>query len=269
MSFEMLILGLHRVGTPPPTAKIRGLFISPQLLEFQLSLLQEMNFRFLTLSEAMREQKGKIAVLTFDDGYEDTLINGLPVLRKFKAPATIFVITNDVGKRNVIWEEAGEDLPADLLSWSSLEILHREGWEIGSHCDRHIHLSRYTVAEQKATIRKSIQEIKERLGFAPTSFAYPYGESSEMIKSILLQSGIKYAVTTEQTLPSDLKNRTDFLALPRVSLGGRKPHHYVKNLLRISKATGASAVLPALLKSSITGLQLNHRKSYLPKYEKF
>lgn len=246
MNSRLLILGLHRVGCPPPHAKIRGLFISPQLLSFQLSLIQKMGYSFSTLKNALAEPQGKHAVITFDDGYADNFTNALPVLQKFNAPATVFVITGDVGGRNVVWHEAGEDLPADLLDWNKLAYLQRQGWEIGSHAHQHIHLARYNEVEQQTVIEKSLIEIKNNLGIAPVSFAYPYGSYNQTTTKVLKRLGIRYAVTTNPTRREDNLKAENLLELSRVSLGGRKPHHYAKSFLRTVKAVGAFAPLKVL-----------------------
>ena len=246
MSSQLLILGLHRVGFPPPNAKIRGLFISPQMLAFQLSMIRKMGYRFLTMEQALSNPNGKNAVITFDDGYADNLTHALPVLREFEAPATIFVITKNVGQKNVVWREAGENLPADILDWRSLEKLQQHGWEIGSHAHRHIHLARYNEADQESVIWQSIVEIKKNLGVRPVSFAYPYGSYNESTKKVLKRLSIKYAVTTNPTEYQDSLGKSDFLELSRCSLGGQKLHHYAKNFLRITKAVGTFEPLKAL-----------------------
>jgi peptidoglycan/xylan/chitin deacetylase (PgdA/CDA1 family) len=246
MSSQLLILGLHRVGFPPPNAKIRGLFISPQLLAFQLSIIRKMGYRFLTLEQALSNPNGKNAVITFDDGYADNVTDALSVLREFEAPATIFVITKNIGQKNVVWSEAGENLPADIIDWRSLEKLQQHGWEIGSHAHRHIHLARYNEADQESVIWQSIVEIKKNLGIRPVSFAYPYGSYNESTKKVLKRLSIKYAVTTNPTEYKNSFGKSDFLELSRCSLGGQKFHHYAKNFLRIIKAVGAFEPLKAL-----------------------
>ena len=249
MNSQLLILGLHRVGVPPANAKIRGLFISPKLLAFQLSLVRKMGFRFTTLEQALANPQGRRAVITFDDGYADNLTHALPVLQSFNAPATVFVITGDVGKKAVVWSEAGEDLPADILDWDSLAHLQKQGWEIGSHADRHIHLARYTEAEQENSIFNSLVEIERNLGAAPVSFAYPYGSYNDTTKRVVERLGIKYAVTTNETRWDEKPEDLDLLELSRCSLGGRKLHHYAKSVARTSKAVGQSEIWKSLLKS--------------------
>jgi peptidoglycan/xylan/chitin deacetylase (PgdA/CDA1 family) len=239
MNSKLLILGLHRVGFPPPKAKIRGLFISPRLLAFQLALIQKMGYRFSTLAQALSKPEGKTAVITFDDGYEDNFTHALPILREFNAPATIFVITKNIGQKNVVWREAGEDLPADIINWDSLEKLQKHGWEIGSHAHRHIHLARYNEVDQETAIWQSLVEIKKNLGVKPVSFAYPYGSYNEKTKQVLKKLGIKYAVTTKPTEYKKKPAENDLLELSRCSMGGQKFHHYAKNFLRITKAIGA------------------------------
>lgn len=243
MSSNLLILGLHRVGFPPPHAKIRGLFISPQLLAFELSLIQKMGYRFATLKQALANPQEKTAVITFDDGYADNYSAALPVLEKFNAPATVFVITGDVGGKNVVWKEAGEDLPSDILDWESLAELQARGWEIGSHAHEHIHLARYGEAEQERAIQRSIREIEKNLGTTPVSFAYPYGSYNDATKRVLTRAGIKYAVTINAAQQDANPLSENPLELSRCSLGGKKVHHYVKSLSRTSRALGARQII--------------------------
>jgi len=239
MSSQLLILGLHRVGFPPPNAKIRGLFISPKLLSFQIWLLKRRGYKFMTLREAMLNNKNtKRAVLTFDDGYADNLTAALPVLKKHKVPATLFIVTGDVGKEDVIWDEAGEKLPADLLSWESVRRLKERGWEIASHAHEHVHLDRYRESHQEDLIKRSMDEIEAMMGERPVSFAYPYGTYDNRTKRVLKRLGVQFAVTTRSAKPDDDLAARDHLELTRLSLGGRHFYHYVRAFLRTAKVAG-------------------------------
>jgi len=238
MSSQLLILGLHRVGFPPPDAKIRGLFISPKLLSFQIWLLKRRGYKFMTLRDAMLSNGTKRAVLTFDDGYTDNLTAALPVLQNHNVPATLFIITGDVGRKDVVWEEAGEKLPADLLNWKSVTELRDRGWEIGSHADQHVHLERYREIEQEGFICRSLDEIEMRTGERPVSFAYPYGSYDHRTKRVLKRLGVQFAVTTTPAAPDDDLAARDHLELTRFSLGGRHFYHYVRAFVRTVKVAG-------------------------------
>jgi peptidoglycan/xylan/chitin deacetylase (PgdA/CDA1 family) len=236
MESRLLILGMHRVGMPPPNAKIRGLFITPTLLQLQISILRAIGFRFTTLNDALANSSGNRAVVTFDDGYADNFTNAYPILRSLDVPATVFVITGDVGSRNVVWDESGDHNPSDILDWAAIQTLQDSGWEIGSHANEHIHLSRYTRAQQEKTIRISIDAIEGNTGKRPMSFAYPYGNYNDETKSVLTKLGIRYAVTTKAATADGSQN--DLLELERTSLGGRHFYHFFKNFLRTRKAIG-------------------------------
>ena len=244
MESKLLILGLHRVGLPPRNAKIRGLFISPDVLIAQLNLLNALGFRFMTLRDALADRKGSRAVVTFDDGYADNYSAAFPILESLGIPATLFVITSDVGRKSVVWDEAGEDLPSDMITWDELRRLHKHGWEIGSHCHNHVHLDRYGEDDQTAMIWRSIDIMQKELGETPTSFAYPYGKFNESTKSILKQLGIRNAVTTTAGLADD-DPAGDMLELGRVPLGGRYFYHFLKNSNRIVKAVGSIEFIKA------------------------
>lgn len=245
MNSRTLILGLHRVGQPPASAKIRGLFTTPRLLTFELWLLRKLGFRFLTLSEAMNDVSGWSAVITFDDGYADNVQNALPILERFGARATIFVITDDVGKCDVVWDEAGEKLPADMLSWEDLRELQSHGWEIGSHGHKHVHFDRRNAASQESLVCDSVFQIEEKLGTVPISFAYPYGVFNETTKNALRRFGIRYAVTTNPY--GDNQSVEDALELRRLSIGGRHVLHYLRAFRQTLGFVGLAESLRALV----------------------
>lgn len=44
-------------------------------------------------------------VITFDDGYKDNYTNALPILKKYKIPATIFLSVDAINKKKLLWFE--------------------------------------------------------------------------------------------------------------------------------------------------------------------
>jgi peptidoglycan/xylan/chitin deacetylase (PgdA/CDA1 family) len=238
MNSSLLILGLHRVGFPPPHAKIRGLFTTQRLLEFQIRLLKRRGYRFMTLRDAVSTNTGRRAVITFDDGYADNFTNALPVLEKHNVPATVFIVTGDVGQQDVVWEEACEDLPADILDWRQISELGSKGWEIASHADEHVHLERRSESEQMEIIGRSIDKLEAMTGESPVSFAYPYGSYNRDTKNVLKRLGIRAAVTINPTRADDDLSARDLLELPRLAVGGRHFYHYLRIFRQTVRVAG-------------------------------
>lgn len=222
------ILALHRVGYPPPAAKIRGLYCTTALLRFYLVILKNLGYSFRTLAEAMENPSGKDAVITFDDGYRCNIEHAAEILEEFGAKATIFVITDDVGKQNLVWDEAGEKLPADMLSWEEIGRLDELGWEIASHAAQHKHLNNCSRQQQEELIVKSLDEIEKRLGKRPVSFAYPYGKFNRETLSILDEAGILWGVLANGEVPENFLGFNQNLLIPRIPAGGRHLLHYLR-----------------------------------------
>ena len=149
----------------------------------------------------------------------------------------------DIGKAGVVWNEAGECLPADMMTWEELKELRACGWEIGSHAHSHVQLDLRREIEQERLISRSVAEIENNLGVVPLSFAYPYGLFSDKTKEISRRSGLRYAVTTVSPSPSDCESQDDLLELRRVSIGGRRFYHYFKAFFRTISATGMGSFL--------------------------
>ena len=251
MNSKILILGFHRVGYPPQNARIRGLFTTPRLLTFELWLLSKLGYQFSTLRDAMTASSDKLAVITFDDGYEDNFTEALPILERFRAPATIFVITGDVGKKAVVWDESDEKLPADMITWEMLAELQKKGWEIGSHGHSHVHFDTKNRPVQESLICHSMAEIEDGLGTVPISFAYPFGSFDETTKATLRRFGIRFAVTTDAPLPWDVQSPSDLLELKRVQIGGRKFYHFAKAVIRTLKAIGLAEAAMSLVSANL------------------
>ena len=116
-----LILGYHRVATPPFDPF--GLAVSPENFAQQLEVLRRMGrlLRPAVLADGI--ELGRLprrgVLLTFDDGYADMITTVKPLLERYDLPAVSFVVSGNLG-RPFWWDELAHllfsptDLPAQL-----------------------------------------------------------------------------------------------------------------------------------------------------------
>ena len=92
------------LGTPD-----EDLAVNIKIFENQIKYLVN-NFKVidpyeLTDIEKIKSTKEKKVLITFDDGYLDNLENALPILKKYKVNAIIFITTNFIGNNEAPWWE--------------------------------------------------------------------------------------------------------------------------------------------------------------------
>lgn len=108
--YQITILMLHGVTDPEAPSEWKPLrpHLTTSQLENTLSILANY-YRFISLDEASDILTGRrphvpnALVLTFDDGYRNNLTHAMPILRRFDAPATIFLSTCNVTEQQPFW----------------------------------------------------------------------------------------------------------------------------------------------------------------------
>ena len=101
------ILNYHRVL---PSNKVDNslvnIAVSTDNFIYQLNYLTK-NFDVISLDDLLLHLKSKSnefkIAITFDDGYSDNLDYAYPILEKFKAPATIYIITKFINNQFIPW----------------------------------------------------------------------------------------------------------------------------------------------------------------------
>ncbi len=172
------ILTYHKVDTKFEFGITR---VTPSQFEKHIKFLQSEGFKSLTVSEArnLKTAEGKFICITFDDGYKNVIDFAFPILKKFNFKATVFVISNFVGKLNT-WDFSF-GIRFKHLSWEELKILLDNGWEIGSHSANHLCLTFLDDEKIKYELEISKSEIEKNLGIKVRSFAPPFSRYNEKI----------------------------------------------------------------------------------------
>ncbi len=113
-------------GVSDNTWGIAELFVSPAELEKQLIYLKDNGYTTITFEDFENLANiEKPVLLTFDDGYDDNYTYLLPLLKKYNAKATVFVITREIGKENYMdAKQIKEMSDSGLVSIQSHTVTH-------------------------------------------------------------------------------------------------------------------------------------------------
>ena len=124
MSSNHPVLVYHKVDDKVEWGLTR---VHPKTFRRQVRILQELNYKFVTLSELMNSsQSDKVVAITFDDAYQSAYTHAYPVLKEINAPATIYVITDYVGEENS-WDLNVGNIKFRHTSWQELRELKVNG----------------------------------------------------------------------------------------------------------------------------------------------
>jgi peptidoglycan/xylan/chitin deacetylase (PgdA/CDA1 family) len=238
-------------------------FVTSSVFESQLQYLQRAA-HVMPLGEAVKRLYAgtlppRSVCLTFDDGYANNLHLALPLLRKYRIPATIFLSTSYVEsgdmypflKLKFVREAAGEPV-ADYKSAPMDELLRRSApwWpaaclrltdqqrqtlrsmtidevrscdmdliEFGGHTHTHCILKNETPARRSEEIRTCLAKIREWTGRPSRLFSYPNGEVGDF------DEGDKAVLRDEGIevavtgVPGANGSRSESLALRRYPIG--------------------------------------------------
>jgi peptidoglycan/xylan/chitin deacetylase (PgdA/CDA1 family) len=191
------ILGYHRVVERIPVDDYCDICTTREHFERQMRFLAQAGYRTLSLEEAGKLLASdhpippKRFAITFDDGYQDILSGAIPLLKELGFTATIFMVSDFVGKTNA-WDE-GKGCLAPLLSWEQLRMLLQAGFSIGSHTVAHPDLSQLPQDQAWHEISESRKILEKMLNTPVRSFCYPYGKWSEETHELVREAGYDLA----------------------------------------------------------------------------
>jgi poly-beta-1,6-N-acetyl-D-glucosamine N-deacetylase len=139
-------------------------------------------------------------LLTIDDAFQSFYKNAWPILKDKKIPFVLFVSTREVGKHG-------------YMSWTQIkELIDSNLATIGNHSHSHEYLIDWPDSDIKSDLILSIKIFKEKIGYSPSIFSYPFGEYSSNLKKIVSDLDFKFAFGQHSGVIDITK---DFLELPR------------------------------------------------------
>jgi len=203
---EPVILCYHKVG--PIAEEGRRLNVEAPRLASHLRHYARKKAPFLVASAFSLRPYPSGVCLTFDDAYASTLLNAPPVLERFGALGTFYVVWSKLGGSSD-WD-APDDRP--LATLEDLRAAARQGHEIGNHTLSHRRLSDLSQTDQRTEIEAAHLGLVEA-GLAPKTICYPYGGYDAFSIELAKRTGYRVGVSLKKGL---VHPDSDPLALPRI-----------------------------------------------------
>lgn len=204
------VLMYHMVSAAVPGAKFNGLRVSPDAFEQQVKYLHEQGWHFVTMSELLSDAcrgREKLVALTFDDGFADNYFNAFPILQKYGAKATLYLVVDrherdwSVSKKK--HHNSGELKNEPKLTDEQVkEMLVSGVFELGGHTLTHANLALLAPEDKFKEIHRGKIQLEEQFSVQLSSFAYPFGIYDEKNDvELVKRAGFDSAVTTIEGLP--------------------------------------------------------------------
>lgn len=214
-------LNYHRVLDSSLVNKFaRWLFQSKELVDYsvlqlefqeQIKALKKAGAVFLSedqLLEAKAQKKfpDKCVWISFDDIDQSVYENAFPILKEAEVPFTLFVIAGHVGDKDFS--------NLEMATWDELRDMKKSGLaSFGSHTyDMHrfedevpVFLLPSQAENFSQDLAKSVTTIEKELDVTVKSFAYPYGDTNDLVTRLVEEQGLTagYILAPQSIRPED------------------------------------------------------------------
>ena len=147
----------HSIESMPKSTVMRSLHVPPRRFKFQMWVLKILGYKGLSLKNLKPyldgKKNGKVVGITFDDGYQNNLINAAPILSKYNFSATCYIVSDRIGESNV-WDKIHGISQRPLMTNNEIKNWLDIGMDIGAHTKTHVDLT--GISEKKA-----LEEIRD------------------------------------------------------------------------------------------------------------
>ena len=145
----------HMISDQIVDSKKSGLRVSEQMFEKHLKYFVENNWKFIKMSDLNKyADDEKVVAITFDDGYLDNYKTAFPLLKKYNACATLFLVIdrhdNDWSVKKNSKHNTGILAKEEKLSDLHIqEMIDSNVFELGGHTITHPFLPNLTIDEKE------------------------------------------------------------------------------------------------------------------------
>jgi peptidoglycan/xylan/chitin deacetylase (PgdA/CDA1 family) len=136
--------------------------------------------------------------LTFDDGFDSVRRNALPSLVQLNLPASVFVVTGNLGRRPE-WpiDPRDPDTREHVMTAEQVLELSRANVEIGSHTVSHANLARLHPDELRVELLESKRALEALLGAPVRTLSLPFGAYDRETLRAARDAGYELTLTVD------------------------------------------------------------------------
>ena len=151
--------------------------IQMDIFKKQMKIIKSLKYNFYDPKDLEKkfhtEKVEKKILITIDDAFSSFYEVAWPYLKEEKIPFILFVSTEAVGKNG-------------YMTWNQIKEIEKENTAyIGNHSHTHKYLVDLKNEDFINDIDTSSSVFKEKLGYNPIFFSYPFGEFSLPIKDYI------------------------------------------------------------------------------------
>lgn len=196
---QIIPILLYHSVSEHPSASIAPYTVDSVTFHRHLDVVAAGGATTLTVSEMLAALAAgtvpeRSVLVTFDDGYRDTLTVAAPALAARGMTSTVYVTTGVVGGTS-----PGGD---PMLGWPEVSELAALGHEIGAHSHTHPQLDTLPIAAMRREVAGSRSRLQDRSGLPVDSFAYPHGYSDARVRRVVREAGFTSACSVKNALSS-------------------------------------------------------------------
>tara|TARA_B100000900_G_scaffold112470_1_gene94072 strand:+ start:1 stop:924 length:924 start_codon:yes stop_codon:yes gene_type:complete len=148
-----------------------------EIFKEQMRIIEDLGYEFYDPKNLVEEydnpKVNKKILITIDDGFKSFYEEAWPFLKEKKIPFILFVSTEPVGRNG-------------YMTWEEIKEIDKSKFGyIGHHSHTHEYLINFSNEDFVNDIEISTKIFKDKLGYKPPIFSYPFGEYSLYMKKYI------------------------------------------------------------------------------------
>ena len=171
----------------------------------QIKIIRDLKYNFFDPKHLEKDfnipKTEKKILITIDDAFSSFYEIAWPYLKEEKIPFLLFISTQSIGKNG-------------YMTWNQIKELEKENTvNIGNHSHSHNYLVSLKNKDFISDIIFSSLVFREKLGYNPTFFSYPFGEYSAPMKEYISKN-FKFAFGQHSGVIDINKDRFELSRFP-------------------------------------------------------